>query len=288
MKASLQKLPKRKRDELCIINDMIREIDGVEQIILFGSYARGDWVEELGQNGYYKYQSDFDLLIIVDDKKLARKREKWDKLENRIYRSDSIKTPVSIISHNIQYVNQKLSEGHYFFSDIKKEGVLLYDSKNFELAKAREKTAEERQKKAVKYFDNWFNSANDFFEGYDFYLKKEKYKKAAFLLHQTAECFYTAILMVFTDYRPKTHDIELLGKLAAAIETKLVTVFPKGTDEEKRRFELLKSAYVEARYDENYSITREELEWLGKRVSKLQKLAASICKKKLKSVTKIG
>lgn len=31
---------------------------------LFGSYARGDWVEKLGQNGYYKYQSDFDLLVM--------------------------------------------------------------------------------------------------------------------------------------------------------------------------------------------------------------------------------
>jgi HEPN domain-containing protein len=102
------------------------------------------------------------------------------------------------------------------------------------------------------------------------------------------ERLYTAILLVFTDYRPKTHDIELLGKLAAAIETKIVTVFPKGTDEDKRRFELLKSAYVEARYDENYSITREELEWLGKRVSKLQKLTASICKKKLKRVKNVG
>jgi len=191
MKTSLQKLPKRKRDELRIINDMIREIDGVEQIILFGSYARGDWVEELGQNGYYKYQSDFDLLIIVDDKKLARKREKWDKMEGDIRRSVSIKTPVSIISHNIQYVNQKLSEGHYFFSDIKKEGILLYDSKNFELAKAREKATEERQRKAAKAFEFWYKSANLFFDVFRSYFDKDEYKFAAFQLHQATERLYT-------------------------------------------------------------------------------------------------
>ena len=59
-------------------------------------------------------------------------------------------------------------------------------------------------------------------------------------------------------------------------------------DEEIRLFNLLKSAYVDSHYDENYSITREELEWLAKRVSKLQKLTASICKKKIKSFTKVG
>jgi predicted nucleotidyltransferase/HEPN domain-containing protein len=283
MKTSLRNLSKRKRDELRIIKDMICEIDGVEQIILFGSYARGDWVEELGQNGYYKYQSDFDLLVIVDDKKLARKREKWEKMEANIYRVGSIKTPVSIISHNIQYINQKLSEGHYFFSDIQKEGILLYDSKNYKLTKARKKTPEERQRKAAKAFKLWFESAGEFFISFQTNFDRGSYKLAAFELHQVVERLYTAILLVFTDYRPKTHDIELLGKLAAAHETKLVTVFPKGTTEEKRLFNLLKSAYVESRYDENYSITREELAWLGKKVSKLQKLTASVCKKKLKS-----
>lgn len=97
MKTSLRNLPKRKRGELRIIKDMICQVVGVDKIILFGSYARGDWVEELGANGYYKYQSDFDLLVIVDEKKLARKLEKWDRMEDNILRSALVKTPVCII-----------------------------------------------------------------------------------------------------------------------------------------------------------------------------------------------
>jgi predicted transcriptional regulator len=93
---------------------------------------------------------------------------------------------------------------------------------------------------------------------------------------------------VFTTYRPKLHDIKKLGKLAAAHDPKLITVFPKGTDEQIRLFNLLKSAYIDSRYNKNFSITREELEWLAKRVSKLQKFTASICRKKIKSYTKIG
>jgi HEPN domain-containing protein/predicted nucleotidyltransferase len=289
MKTSLRNLPKRKQDELRIVTDMIRQVVGVDKIILFGSYARGDWVEELGTNGYYKYQSDFDLLVIVDEKKLARKLDKWDRMEDNILRSALVKTPVCIITHNIQYVNEMLRQGQYFFSDISKEGILIYDSKKSELVKVKKKKSpEERQKKARKDFENWYKSANDFYEHFQYAFKRKKYKMAAFQLHQAVERYYSAILLVFTTYRPKLHDIKKLGKLAAAHDPKLITVFPKGTDEEIRLFNLLKSAYVDSRYDENYSITREELEWLAKRVSKLQKLTASICKKRIRSFTKIG
>jgi len=44
MKTSLSHLPKDKQAELKALADKIRdEVDGVEMIILFGSFARGDW-----------------------------------------------------------------------------------------------------------------------------------------------------------------------------------------------------------------------------------------------------
>lgn len=289
MKTSLRNLPKRKQDELRIVTDMIRQVVGVDKIILFGSYARGDWVEELGTNGYYKYQSDFDLLVIVDEKKLARKLEKWDRMEDNILRSALVKTPVCIITHNIQYVNEMLRQGQYFFSDISKEGILIYDSKKTELVKVKKKKSpEERRKLAAEDFEFWYSSANNFFKTFQTAFAEGKYKYAAFELHQAVERYYSAILLVFTTYRPKLHDIKKLGKLAAAHDPKLLTVFPKGTDEEIRLFNLLRSAYIDSPYNKNFSITREEAEWLGKRVSKLQKLTASICKRKIRSFTKVG
>ena len=47
MKKTLAYLPKNKRDELNKVVSIIRELcNDVEMIILFGSYARGDWKEE--------------------------------------------------------------------------------------------------------------------------------------------------------------------------------------------------------------------------------------------------
>jgi len=217
MKTSLRHLPKRKRDELRIVTDRMRQVVGVDKIILYGSYARGDWVEELSRNGHYKYQSDFDLLVIVDEKKLAKKWEKWARMEDNIHRSALVKTPVCIITHNIQYVNEMLRQGQYFFSDISKEGILIYDSKKSELAKVKKKRSpEERYRQAVEDFEYWYKSANEFWTDFRAAFERQSYVKAAFELHQVVERLYTAILLVFTTYRPKLHNIEKLGKLAAA------------------------------------------------------------------------
>ena len=291
MKKSLNHLPKQKQDELKTIVRMMREEFDVEMIILFGSYARGDWVEELGPDDFhYTYQSDFDILVVAD-KKLANKQRRWDGLEDRFMRSSVVQTPVTLIHHSIEYLNDKLSKGQYFFSDIKNEGILLYDSKRYEFEEARVLTPQEYKEKAQKYYDHWYESANMFFEDFESNLtkgieNKNYYKKAAFELHQATERFYSALLLVLTDYKPKTHDIKKLGKLVAAQEPKLLEVFPQGTEEERNRFELLRKGYVDARYEESYSISKEELEWLESRVLILKDLTESICKKKIESFSK--
>ena len=286
MKKTIKHLPEQKQQELENIVHIIKKGVDVEMIILFGSYARGDWVEELDEKGvYFRYQSDFDILVIVDDRKLAKKWRVWDQIEDDVRRSGFIKTPASIISENIHGINHKLKSGHYFYSDIKKEGILLYDSGRHKLSEEKKKSPEERQEKAGKDFEKWFESAKGFFEHYNFALTRNDYNIAAFQLHQAAERFYSAILLVFTGYKPKTHDLEDLSKQVASQDPTFLTVFPQGTQEEKDRFELLRKAYVDARYDENYTISDEELKWLGERVSLLQKMTENICREKIKSFT---
>lgn len=288
MKTSIRHLPRKKQIELKIVINMIREEFDVEMIILFGSYARGDWVEELGPDKfYYNYQSDFDILVVAD-RKYAKKHHKWNRLEDRIFRSSVVTTPVVIIHHSIGYLNDRLSIGHYFFTDIIKEGILLYDSGRSGLAKPHELTAEEYRKKALRYFKYWYQSANSYMIDFQSCFDRRDYIKAAFELHQSVERFYSALLLVLTDYRPKTHDIERLGKLAAAQDPALLEVFPKGTEPERVRFELLRKAYVEARYDENYTITAEDLQWLAERVNELKILTEKICREKIESLSKQG
>jgi len=289
MKKSLSHLPKHKRDEIKAVTEIITEMIDAEFIILFGSYARGDWVEDVyvGDDGItYEYKSDYDLLVVVKDLPRYEYKGYRRKIKKKALRSGVCDTRISIIMHSVDEIKEAIKNGRYFFVDIKKEGIQLHSSKRFRLPAVKELNAKQRKGKAKKHFENWFQSAADFFEQFEHAYNNNKYKIAAFELHQAVERFYTTILLVFTDYKPKTHDLEDLGIRVDRLSAKFKEIFPKKTKEEKRLFELLKRAYVEARYDMGYKITQKELEYLAKRVKKLQSATEEVCKAKIKSFTK--
>jgi uncharacterized protein len=283
MKRSLSHLPKHKREELKEITSIITETAEVEMITLFGSYARGDWVEDIYKEGHitYEYKSDYDVLVIVKEDNLVRKFGLWRKIESVIRRRSTIRTRVTLIVHDIKEVNKALAKGQYFFTDIKKEGVLLYDSKQFELAKAQRLSPEERKQTAQQDFKYWSNNASGFFNSFEDAFKRRHYNIAAFQLHQATERFYMTTLLVFTHYKPKEHDIKTLGKQVNSLDPRFLTVFPRSTPEEDRLFELLRKAYIDARYNPKYKISKKELEYLSERVKKLQRLTKEVCKERI-------
>ncbi len=290
MKKSLPKRSAHKKEQLREIVDIIRSVVDIKMVILFGSYARGTWVEDIYTDPEdhitYEYKSDIDILAVTETQRQASSIKIWDKVEQLINNCKR-STSVSIISHDINEFNKKLEMGEYFFIDIKKEGVMLYDSGEFSLAKPKKLSNEERKVVAKEDFDYWFGSANQFFEAYKFFFNKEWYKLAAFQLHQTTERLYVALLLVFTQYRPKLHDLNKLSKKVKCFDPRLMTVFPRRTKKEKHLFNLLKRAYVEARYKKSYTITKEELEYLSLRVEKLIKFTEEICKKKIEGIGRI-
>src|SRR4030042_29621 len=70
MKISLPKQSEHVAEQLAAITRVIRELvgDDLAMLILFGSYARGDWVNDRYVEGdvVYSYQSDFDLLVVTE------------------------------------------------------------------------------------------------------------------------------------------------------------------------------------------------------------------------------
>jgi len=107
--------------------------------------------------------------------------------------------------------------------------------------------------------------------------------KAAFLLHQTTEQLYTTILLVFTRYKPNTHDLHTLRKMANSIDDRFGQAFLLDNKENKKLFDLLRAAYVGARYKKSYAITHDELNNLQNKVEKLQVLTKKLCEEKINS-----
>ncbi len=251
----------------------------IQKIILYGSYARGGWVDE--PHTAKGYQSDFDLLIIVSDKRLTDRVEYWAKADERLIRELSItktlRTPVNFIVHTLQEVNDGLAHGRYFFMDVAREGIALYQSDDSELHTPKPTTPEQALAMAKEYFEEWFPSALKRFNIAKFDIEQRYLKDAAFDLHQATERLYHCVLLVCTFYTPHVHNLGFLRTQAERIDRRLVHIWPQDTRRERALFEKLKDAYVKARYSRHYRISEDELTWLGERVEALGQAVHVVC-----------
>ncbi|MGC0371356.1 MAG: hypothetical protein DGJ47_000042 [Rickettsiaceae bacterium] len=282
-----KQLPKRSLAIKYWLDRIIEEIlavqkDKIAKIILFGSYAKGNWVVDKYTEGHitYTYESDLDLLIILKKGKHKANAHSIDyKIRQRLERKNLISNPrVTLVLESINFVNKKLEESQYFFADIKKEGVLLYDSGEYELSEPKNLTEQEKRIIAKKDYDQWFKRGSGFLEVTKFCLfQQNELHIAAFELHQSTESFYNALLLVLTGYKPKIHDIETLSGMVKSYDNDLLKIFPRDTEERDLCFILLKAAYIDARYDANYHITKEQLEYLLSRVEMLKTVTEKIC-----------
>ena len=257
------------------------------KVILYGSYARGGWVDE--PHTAKGYQSDFDLLIIVNDKRVTDRVTFWLKLEQRLNDelaiTKALRTPVNFIVHTLGEVNDGLAHGRYFFIDVAKDGVALYQADAIALHTPTPKTPEQALAMAREYFDEWFPTAMQRFELSKLAVERGFLKPAAFDLHQTTEFFYHCVLLVCTFYTPHVHNLGFLRTQAERIDPRLTYVWPRDTRSDRSRFEKLKEAYVKARYSKHYRITHDELEWLGARVEELGRVVHAVCLERIEALS---
>ena len=254
----------------------------VQKIILFGSYARGDWVDE-PENGY---QSDYDLLVIVSHSDLTDIADYWYVAEDRIQRDPAIGRPVNIIVHTLEEVNHGLTRGEYFWLDIARDGIALYDLPGVELATPRPLTAADAYEMASSYFkqqlpavDRWIKLAA--VSSDESVADSEWTKNAAFNLHQAAETAYTCFLLVRTHYVPRSHNLKFLRSLSEDKEPRLINSWPRATKIDRRRFELAKRAYVEARYSTSYEISPDDLVAITAAVRNLRNIVEDVSRERL-------
>ena len=259
------------------------------KVILYGSYARGGWVDE--PHTAKGYKSDFDLLIIVNHPKLTDRVEFWSSAEERLNRELSVtgnlKTPVNFIVHTLQEVNDGLAHGRYFFIDVARDGIALYQSDDTELPEPKPKTPKQALAMAREYFEEWLPSGEQFLATAQFSANRGWNKKAAFLLHQAAESYYHCVLLVCTFYTPHVHNLGFLRTQAERIDPRLIDAWPRETKVDRSRFEKLKEAYVKARYSRHYRISAEELAWLSERIDCLSKAVEVICAERIEALERM-
>jgi uncharacterized protein len=292
----LDHLPPRKQEELAeVARILFEEFDAARQsklkeelktarilkIILFGSYARGGWVEDRMSG----YRSDYDLLIVVNSHSAAETSDYWESASERFVRELTItkhlETPVNFIVHSLHEVNDQLARGRPFFIDIARDGIALYEAPGHPLASPRQLSAEEAREEAQRNFDQWYPGAIHRFDLAKEAISRGYPKEAAFDLHQVIERFYHCVLQVITLYSPKSHRLSVLRSHAERADARLIDAWPRENKFARRCFTSIDRAYVEARYSAKYSIADDELEWVVQRVTILQDIVAGICRERL-------
>ena len=288
MKNSIDFLPERKQRDLHELAALIRdEVKDVVMIILYGSYAANTYVERDERRDYGVrtiYMSDYDLLVVTkrrlgerESTVEARVRERFAAGKN----DENLPRP-QIINESISKLNDALTMGRYFYVEIVAKGIMLYDSGECQLATPGELDYAEIKKMAEEYYDDKFSDGLDFFKGANFYYQEENYHMTAFMLHQATESYLKTIPLVYILYGYKEHDLQFLIGKCKPYTLELAKVFPCDTDEEKRLFDLLRRAYLEARYNKkNFIVTKADIDALVSKIELLRDIVEKVCKERL-------
>ncbi|WP_313436780.1 HEPN domain-containing protein [Novosphingobium sp.] len=296
MKTDLGHLPEAKRADLKrVVEIVFHEFEDVlalatqgwkkqgriMKVILYGSYARGDWVADpVG-----RYYSDYDILVVVSDERLADEAEYWGKAKDHLNRAYDItkviSAPVGLTVHSMADANFQLARGRPFFVDIVREGIVLYEleAQQFEMPKPLDSAVAHIE--AENHFKQWFDSGSQFLQAAKFLIAQGGDNIPAFQLHQATENFYHTVLLVLKLYSPKSHNLKFLRGRAEDIARDLIPIWPRDTKFGARCWELLYQAYVKGRYSPHYVIRDVELEWLVERIELLETEVRSICEKHL-------
>ena len=289
MKKSIAYLPGQKQEDLRRIVELVREeLPDCEMIILYGSYARNDYVDydqriEYGVPTYF--MSDYDILVVSrEGQNSDYVSRRLDKVIEKFYRNKNrmIYTSVQFINDTITTFSKCIERGMYFYTDIKKEGVLLYDSGKYKLPRRRKQNFTQIEELAKVYFLKNFNRGEDFLLHAAFSISKQNYVMASFMLHQACENFYHAIILTYTLYTYKEHNLENLAGGVKRHSLKASLLFPRDTEEENRLFKLLLKSYVQSRYNPDFVVTKEEIEALLPKVELLKDITRQCCEERIK------
>ena len=259
-----------------------------EMIVLFGAHARGavNGHSTNPTHGNGLYTPDYELLVILEQCKLARRLEVWETIMQRFQADPQSSNGVelSFLTKSRSEVNHQLRLGSAFFSDIKRQGIVLHRAGDIQLARRRSIDPIQRQIAARRALRWWYRSASDSLRAFELFVDRGRYRRAAFEVHQAAEFLYTGIVIVFTGHQSRSHNLRRLGRRVSNLAPAFFGLLGPATGNgDCRLFGLLNAAYVQGRYNGAFRVTRRELDELAARVRRLQRVTKRICQERIES-----
>ena len=287
MKKSISFLPATKKEDLQQLVELIlANIKDVSMIILFGSYAKNKFVgydQKVEFDVPTYYMSDYDIVILTRKKMGAIQHSLFTKIKDQFFvnKNRQFYTHPQFVNYGIEDFNFAITKGHYFETEIKRDGIILYDSGEYKLARRRKLKFDEITERAEKYYKDKFTRANYFLDDAQSNVTKQRFQQASFYLHQATENFLRTIPLVYILYGYKDHDLEELMKYCKEYTKDIFRAFPRDTDDEERLFKLLQRAYIESRYNPEFEISKEDIDALMPKIELLRDITEKVCSERI-------
>lgn len=278
---SLTNLPTLIHKPLELAIDLIQSEfgDEVAMVWLFGSYARGDFINDrrVGKDGVVsEYQSDIDILLVLNaplvagrtnqnERKLKKLAARVDKLTHALHDHPEIDRSIHLIHETLDRFNDALNHSEYFYLDVVNEGIQLVNN-GAEMAQPQQMSAEKRREYGIKYFEMLFEQILEFQQSFEFHYQRQHKALAMFNLHQLTEHLFKVYLLVKTHYKPRTHKLWALRDTVKTLDEYVVELLPRDTQEQQDQFAFLNDAYVDSRYVPEYKVEPTTLDALAERV----------------------
>lgn len=276
MKITLDHLPHDKVKQLARIIQILIDGVAVEKIILLDPECVSAWLnmQELQQ----------DVLLIVTG--VNGENQPEYRLNDDIKYRCQFDTPVTTIVYSIDFVNTRLKEANPFFSEMIREGTLLFDAGNIPLTAIVELGEEERaalQKKIDAEYEYWSATAEKLLKATDQYLKENDKDLALLMLRQAVMYIYNSVIFWYWGTVPGGSHMDALRQgcevfsapLAAVFKAEYglgnlpVFIFSRGMDISYHYY-----------YRFSHNLSMEELQMLREKAGLLQNIARNIPRRK--------
>jgi len=253
------------RDLDIIVGEILIEFETkILMIWLFGSYARGDAVNDRRvdpETGVVsEYYSDIDILAICHGRHIAHRSTRWANLRGRLSNHPELSRSVHLLNDYKKRVNMALKNNEYFYADVVKEGIVLYNPNYMILNGPSKLDPKVRREYAIRYHNKFYQRADASRRTIMLHYQLGDLASCMHNLHQMTERLYYCYLLVFTHYKPRTHNLKELRYSVAQLDTHIQTLFPLETEAQQAQHKFLISSYVDARYNVNYHVEREQVE----------------------------
>ena len=181
---------------------------------------------------------------------------------------------VIALVHNAVNVFNAAIKGSYFFGSVLRNSKLVYLSGNLLLPVPAAISYVAFGQKAFLIWERWHGMATDFLNGAKFHMEQGAGRVALFCLHQSAESILKAINRAVTGYRIEVHNLSRLLTISTLYTGKLKALAEN--EEEGATFELLKNAYSDARYKDDFKVQPAQVSACYAYVTRLKEVAEGL------------